>query len=427
MEYSLFQTIEEVSIKDEDKVKKDIYELWQESFGDSDEYTDFYFEWKIGKNQVLTIYKEFLENGIETSPLAAMLHLNPYSLMVKNKEIPANYIVGVATKESERRKGLMNKLLQASMEQMYKEEMPFTYLMPAKESIYLPFDFRIVYEQEAWNDKLRQARIKVIKEERIDVRAASMDDSEVLRAASIDDENDYKIVVLETYDIERINELASFTNELLANEHDIYAKRRPYYYERLINEMRSASGEVILCYDKDELIGFASYMAEEAIYITEFMSYGDSGGIANDIVHGIEEDVLKAFWKYFSSVTDLDIFKKKQGSQITAIMVRIINLESFVKMFNSNSPVSLVFDIKDPIIVSNQGRFLLGVDKDKGKIERSNSNPDISIDIADLARLFFGKLEENELDRLILKDRDLVKKQLAQINIIDSLFINDVI
>lgn len=427
MEYSLFQTIEEVSIKDEDKVKKDIYELWQESFGDSDEYTDFYFEWKIGKNQVLTIYKEFLENGIETSPLAAMLHLNPYSLMVKNKEIPANYIVGVATKESERRKGLMNKLLQASMEQMYKEEMPFTYLMPAKESIYLPFDFRIVYEQEAWNDKLRQARIKVIKEERIDVRAASMDDSEILRAASIDDENDYKIVVLETYDIERINELASFTNELLANEHDIYAKRRPYYYERLINEMRSASGEVILCYDKDELIGFASYMAEEAIYITEFMTYGDSGGIANDIVHGIEEDVLKAFWKYFSSVTDLDIFKKKQGSQITAIMVRIINLESFVKMFNSNSPVSLVFDIKDPIIASNQGRFLLGVDKDKGNIERSNSNPDISIDIADLARLFFGKLEENELDRLILKDRDLVKKQLAQINIIDSLFINDVI
>lgn len=427
MEYSLFQTIEEVSIKDEDKVKKDIYELWQESFGDSDEYTDFYFEWKIGKNQVLTIYKEFLENGIETSPLAAMLHLNPYSLMVKNKEIPANYIVGVATKESERRKGLMNKLLQASMEQMYKEEMPFTYLMPAKESIYLPFDFRIVYEQEAWNDKLSQARIKVIKEERIDVRAASMDDSEILRAASIDDENDYKIVVLETYDIERINELVSFTNELLANEHDIYAKRNPYYYERLINEMRSASGEVILCYDKDELIGFASYMAEEAIYITEFMTYGDSGGIANDIVHGIEEDVLKAFWKYFSSVTDLDIFKKKQGSQITAIMVRIINLESFVKMFNSNSPVSLVFDIKDPIIASNQGRFLLGVDKDKGNIERSNSNPDISIDIADLARLFFGKLEENELDRLILKDRHLVKKQLAQINIIDSLFINDVI
>ena len=427
MEYSLFQTIEEVSIKDEDKVKKDIYELWQESFGDSDEYTDFYFEWKIGKNQVLTIYKEFLENGIETSPLAAMLHLNPYSLMVKNKEIPANYIVGVATKESERRKGLMNKLLQASMEQMYKEEMPFTYLMPAKESIYLPFDFRIVYEQEAWNDKLSQARIKVIKEERIDVRAASMDDSEILRAASIDDENDYKIVVLETYDIERINELVSFTNELLANEHDIYAKRNPYYYERLINEMRSASGEVILCYDKDELIGFASYMAEEAIYITEFMTYGDSGGIANDIVHGIEEDVLKAFWKYFSSVTDLDIFKKKQGSQITAIMVRIINLESFVKMFNSNSPVSLVFDIKDPIIASNQGRFLLGVDKDKGKIERSNSNPDISIDIADLARLFFGKLKENELDRLILKDRDLVKKQLAEINIIDSLFINDVI
>ena len=42
----------------------------------------------------------------------------------------------------------MASLLKKSLEDMYQAGEAFTFLMPASESIYLPFDFRTVYEQE---------------------------------------------------------------------------------------------------------------------------------------------------------------------------------------------------------------------------------------------------------------------------------------
>ena len=378
MNYHLYKGIEEVNIKSKNVVKRDIYELWQESFWDTDIYTDFYFEWKITDNQVLLLYKDM--------QLVAMLHLNPYTLMVKGKELSANYIVGVATKESERRKGLMKRLIEASMETMYNKKMPFTYLMPVKESIYLPFDFSVIYEQPLWNHQL----IDIKNEEK-----SKRDKS---------DQSDYKILVLETDDTTKINNLVSFTNKLLYNEYEIFVKRDTHYYKRLINEMRSSEGEVLVCYKHNIPVGYLSYMAEEAIYITELISYKED-----------EKELFRMFLDYISSnehLKDKKIFKKKKGSQETVIMVRIINLQEFIKILTAKTYVSFVVDITDPIIENNQGRFLIEIDKGGGHIEPTSKEPDMFINIADLAKLFFGKL---------------IEEKLETINFYNKTFINDVV
>ncbi len=360
MDYNLYKGIDEVDIKSKDEVKKDIYELWQESFWDTDIYTDFYFEWKITDNQVLLLYKDM--------QLVAMLHLNPYRLMVKEKELSANYIVGVATKESERRKGLMKRLIEASMEEMYNKKMPFTYLMPVKESIYLPFDFRVVYEQPLWNQQL------------IDISNEKKYSSE---------KNDYKILVLETEDTNRIKDLVSFTNKLLSHKHEVYVKRDDHYYIRLINEMRSSEGEVLIVYKHNTPIAYLSYMAEEAIYITELISHKED-----------EKRTLAMFLDYISSNAHLKhkkIFEKKKGSQKTAIMVRIIHLHEFIKMLSTKDYVSFVADITDPIIENNQGRFLIEIDKDGGNMEASNKEADIFVSIAELVQLLFAETFINDV------------------------------
>ena len=360
MDYHLYKNIEEVDIKSKDEVKEDIYRLWQESFWDTDIYTDFYFEWKITDNQVLLLYKDM--------QLVAMLHLNPYRLMLKERELSANYIVGVATKESERRKGLMKRLIEASMEEMYNKKMPFTYLMPVKESIYLPFDFSVVYEQPLWNQQL------------IDIS----DEEEC-----INEKDDYEILVLETDDTNRIKNLVSFTNKLLSHQHEIYVKRDDHYYKRLINEMRSSEGEVLIVYKHNTPIAYLSYMADEAIYITELISQKED-----------EKETLALFLDYISSNTHLKekrIFKKKEGSQKTAIMARIIHLQEFIKMLTAKDYVSFVADITDPIIESNQGRFLIEVDKDGGKIEATDKEAEIVISIANLVKLLFGETFINDV------------------------------
>lgn len=444
MNYRLFNRIEDVTIKDEQAVKQDIYNLWQECFGDSDSYVNFYFDWKIGDNQVFLIYAEHESPEHESSEhesseydLAAMLNLNPYTLMVKGEEVHANYIVGVATKKSHRRQGLMAKILEASMEQMYQEEMPFTYLMPAKEGIYLPFDFRIVYEQYFWNDKLidvrarakeEQAENKQVEEQKEKIgtgeglRVAELDQ---VRVASIDIGNDIEISVLDPHDTNTINELVLYTNEFLLKEYDVFVKRTPYYYERLVSEMRSSDGEILLCYEKNALIGYIAYTAEEIIYVTELVAKQED-----------EQKVLEDSWKYLKSVTDLDVFKRKPSSQIIAIMGRIINVKTFARMLTSKKPISLIFNVTDPIIKQNDGKFLVNINENGTSIEESQEASDISIDIGELTRLFFGKLSDEELDKLVSENTknsgspekaQTIKEKLKEINSFDSVFINDVV
>ena len=38
----------------------------------------------------------------------------------------------------------------AMLRDMQEERMPFTFLMPARESLYRPYDFRYIYDQPRW-------------------------------------------------------------------------------------------------------------------------------------------------------------------------------------------------------------------------------------------------------------------------------------
>ena len=41
----------------------------------------------------------------------------------------------------------MRALLNTVLERMHSEKVPFTFLMPAAEAIYRPYDFRYIYDQ----------------------------------------------------------------------------------------------------------------------------------------------------------------------------------------------------------------------------------------------------------------------------------------
>ncbi len=107
---------------------------------DSKEFVDYYYEEVTKDNEIYVV-----EDG---EKIQAMLHLNPYQISLNGEENRLDYIVAVATKEEARRRGCMRALLKEALKDMYREGKPFTYLMPAREEIYLPFDFRRVYRQD---------------------------------------------------------------------------------------------------------------------------------------------------------------------------------------------------------------------------------------------------------------------------------------
>ena len=197
--------------------------VYEEIFpSDSKEFVDYYYTEKTKDNEIYVIEED---GGIQS-----MLHLNPYTLMINGKEERTNYIVAVATKEAYRKRGYMAALLKETLHKMYAEREPFTFLMPAREGIYLPHGFRTVYEQNHPYE--------------IEQKSGS-------RIAEIDD----------------VKKLAEFAEKKLAERFDVYAKRTSEYYERLIKEYGSDGGKLAV-YEADNVIT-GGYIIVPELYETK--------------------------------------------------------------------------------------------------------------------------------------------------------------
>lgn len=108
--------------------------LYQAAFPeDTERFVDFYYQYKTRDNQILALEQD--------GQIVSMLHRNPYTMIMNGYEFLADYIVAVATEKAFRHQGCMRKLLDKALNDMADQGMPFTFLMPASESIYAPFDF----------------------------------------------------------------------------------------------------------------------------------------------------------------------------------------------------------------------------------------------------------------------------------------------
>ena len=116
-----------------------LYRLWQGCFGDSDSFTDYYFDTYFPENEVWVVEKK--------GRITAQLHENLYELKAGIRRIPGVYIVGVSTDKSQRHQGQMSALLARVFREQREKKLPFLYLMPADEAIYLPSQFAYIYAQ----------------------------------------------------------------------------------------------------------------------------------------------------------------------------------------------------------------------------------------------------------------------------------------
>lgn len=114
--------------------KQNSRSLYEHAFcEDTKRFVDYYYTYKIRDNEILALE--------EDGRIISMLHLNPYRMIVNGHEVKSNYIVAVATHEDHRHRGYMRMLMEKALRDMSGQGMPFTFLMPVRESIYAPFDF----------------------------------------------------------------------------------------------------------------------------------------------------------------------------------------------------------------------------------------------------------------------------------------------
>lgn len=364
--------------------------LWEEVFPeDTKEFLDYYYFIKARTNEIYVIE--------EDGDIRSMLQLNPYTMQVNDQKFPSNYIIAVATQKEYRGRGYMGSLLKKSMEDMYARKIPFTFLMPAAEAIYTPYDFRYIYRQKTGI-------------------LSGCDDAEKKMFNSGVESSDAGI-----WDAEA---LSDFFAQNFAGKWQVYAVRDEEYYRTMILEQQSERGGVRLLKDEGRIVGMFAYASEDETEIREPL-----------ILPGYEAEVERAVCELkCSDGRPVKAYGYEGGTHRTErplIMARILYLPALLGALKvpEESSVDCSFAVIDPLIRQNSrvwrvrsasGETYLNV----GETEDSEG----VIPAAELTELLFGVKTAEEIgcsEHVILSEH--LAQELEKIEKLSSVFINEVV
>lgn len=318
--------------------------LYEEIFDeDSPAFVDYYFRVKAAENEIFVVENEKQE-------ILATLHLNPYEMMFCGEKVKTNYIVAVATRADCRHQGMMRSLLQASLQEMYRREETFTWLMPAAEAIYRPFGFRFIYEKN-----------------KMTVTA------DVLRRAETDEKwqihSDQEVsgdIFCEEAKKEDLAELACFAEKQLSKLAEVYTVHDIAYFEQRMQEVGCEGGSLILIRKEKEICGYFlalkkdreawEIVVEDAVQKKAFPA----------VLHWFGASEEKCTFTAFPQIWE----QYAQSENVPAIMGRIVHLERFVCCLKIKKEQEWKIRLTDSLVPENNGYFIIKTGIEGGSLIR---------------------------------------------------------
>lgn len=318
--------------------------LYEEIFDeDSPAFVDYYFRVKAAENEIFVVENEKQE-------ILATLHLNPYKMMFCDERVKTNYIVAVATRADCRHQGMMRSLLQASLQEMYRREETFTWLMPAAEAIYRPFGFRFIYEKNKMTVK-----------------------ADVLRRAETDENwqihSDQEVsgdIFCEEAKKEDLAELACFAEKQLSKLAEVYTVHDIAYFEQRMKEVGCEGGSLILIRKEKEICGYFlalkkdreawEIVVEDAVQKKAFPA----------VLHWFGASEEKCTFTAFPQIWE----RYAQSENLPAIMGRIVHLERFVCCLKIKKEQEWKIRLTDSLIPENNGYFIIKTGIEGGSLIR---------------------------------------------------------
>lgn len=344
--------------------KKETIPLWKACFPeDTDRYLDYYYQEKTKDNRILVKKEE--------GKIISMLHRNPYRIHMGDKLWESDYIVAVATEEEYRGRGYMREVLTKALRDMNLEGRPFTFLMPAAEAIYRPFDFRMI-----WKKPLLYLDPAVL--ERIRKVPVSEEEADCKKAAE-------------------------YMEEWLATKSQVHTCRDGAYVRRYLRELAGEDGELYFLKDKQEndlgLLGLTGTEKENQVLL-----YTKEG-----------------------------FYEEKEGK--TGIMARITAIKEFLSAFSLRVPeiLTLELEVEDRLIPENEGSYLWTLDGQGSRLEIQETSGELQAaqriwrwkaDIGDLASWLFGYEKTADLWPDMPEE---MKKELEKIQIVQGIWLDEIV
>lgn len=321
--------------------------LYEEIFDeDSPAFVDYYFRVKAAENEIFVVENEKQE-------ILATLHLNPYKMMFCGEKAKTNYIVAVATRADCRHQGMMRSLLQASLQEMYRREEMFTWLMPAAEAIYRPFGFRFIYEKNKMT-----VTADVLQRAETDENWQIHSDQEV----SGD-------IFCEEAKKEDLAELACFAEKQLSKLAEVYTVHDIAYFEQRMQEVECEGGSLILIRKEKEICGYFLALKKDReaweIVVEDAVQKQAFPAVLRWLEAGREKCTLTAFPKIWEQYA--------KSENVPAIMGRIVHLERFVRCLKTKKEQEFKIRLTDSLIPENNGYFLIKTGAGGGTVTKAGN------------------------------------------------------
>ena len=371
--------------------------LWEEVFPeDTKAFLDYYYFIKTKENRIYVIE--------EDGEIRSMLHLNPYRIRIEAEKFPSEYIIAVSTQKEYRSRGYMGKLLRYSLEDMYKEKIPFTFLMPAAEKIYTPYDFRYIYSQRSGV---------------VDLKGGKGDESGSASCAADNPEFSERDAAI--FDAET---MALFFNRNFADRWQVAAVRDEAYYRTMILEQQSEHGGVRLLFSGGNLTGMFAYAAEDGMEIREPLILPGWEKCFEQSARGLAGGRYEKIKVY--GYPDAGGSQEKQ-----LIMARIVHLPALLSALRVPWEESLdcSFAVIDPILHQNSRIWRLKSLPGEETVSVSETEDSEGvIPVAELTEFLFGRKTLDEIgknENTVITEQ--LKRELGRIGKLDRVFLNEVV
>lgn len=312
--------------------------------------------------------------GLLDGQIACLTHLNPYTLRIRDCDVPVSYIVGLATHPAARCAGAGRQLLTAALVEMKRRGHYVNILMPSMAGFYQPNGYELYCHQ--WRETLDMAALRPLTDR-------------ALHFGFINDTDQWEL-------------LAPVYEQYTAGLNG-YAVRNETAWRRLI-EGQLAEGHIAVAFDGDRPVAYVFYqLGTPTIQCGEFVytTYQGKKGLLGYLYnHRSQGD--KVQWNEAMRDQSYRFYPDGHtGHETMPFMTgRIVDVCGALQSiaYPKNVAGTVVFHVDDPLASWNTGDFALTVVDGRATVmDKPMKKPVLHMDIGALALLLFGTLSVDEL------------------------------
>ncbi len=378
-------------------------ELWDACF--EKKGTPFY-EWYFSsyclkQNKVLGAFRD--------GRLAAMLHLNPYTLHVRGRDWRVPYIVGVATDPLDRGRHLMGELMDKAFTMLRAMQIPFVILMPIHAGIYQPYGFAYTHMRK-----------------RYELPLSSLSFGEAALA-------DYQLDRVPT--LLAKDAIAPVYAEAMGRYHG-YAVRGDREWENILVTAQQDHMETVIVKDGSDILGYVLYNREgETVNVQELLSLSAPSRLCLlRYLRGFAGTYRTLRW--LAEPDDLTYLRLADQHEAPAVapfmMGRVVSAALLLEQLPVPEALAgeqLVLALRDDQVPLNTMLVKLSFTEKGIRLLNTIDDPEVIMDIRAFTQLVFGTMSTESLQRagfVLTRDEGTARKLdllfPVQVNYINEYF-----